>query len=222
MCGRYIFTPGEKYFDRFDISNRIDKLLDSYNVSPSQSMPVVVRNSPNKSMLMKWGLSPIWMKGKSGLINARAETITEKPMFKSPFQKRRCLVPANGFYEWKKTEKGKVPYFIHLKSDELFAFAGIYDEHEDAGNKKHQTYAIITSTPNELMKDIHDRMPVILTKKEEDIWLDPESDEDVLLSLLDSFPASDMDAYTVSRDVNSPQNNIKDLLKKVDYPEGSS
>ncbi len=217
MCGRYVFNPGKpnEFFDRFNVENRDVKLQDNYNVAPGQVMPTITRNSPNKITLMKWGLTPGWMKGKSGPINARSETILEKPMFKRPFLNNRCLIPTSGFYEWKKTKDGKIPYFIHLKNVEMFSFAGIYESHEDAGGKTHFTYAIITTSPNKLMEDIHDRMPVIISKAGEDLWIDNENkDSEPLLSLFKPFKASDMEAYPVSSRVNTPINNSPDLLER--------
>jgi len=219
MCGRYVFNPGkpDDFYNRFDVEDRSTKLQDNYNVAPGQLMPTITRNSPNTVTLMKWGLTPGWMKGRSGPINARSETILEKPMFKHSFLNKRCLIPTSGFYEWKKTKDGKVPFYIHLKNDELFSFAGIYESHEDAGGKLHFTYVIITTNPNKLMKDIHDRMPVIISKENEDLWLDNEGkDTEPLLNLLKPYKASDMEAYPVSTRVNTPINNSHDLLTKVD------
>src|SRR6266536_512231 len=158
MCGRYTLVPTENVAGRFNVDDQQLPLLPRYNVAPTQPMPVVVRNSPNRIVEMQWGLIPSWSKEprvKFSTINARAETITTSPVFRGPFRSRRCLVPASGFFEWQKSEDGKLPYFIHLKDTELFAFAGLYDVWKDAEGKEFLTYTIITTTPNSLMASIH-------------------------------------------------------------------
>jgi len=221
MCGRYGFVPDTNFDERFQVEHRQETLLPSYNVAPGATMPVVVRNSPNRVELMKWGLIPFWAKDPKisyKTINARAETVATTPAFREAFKRRRCLVPASGFYEWQKTERGKIPYFIHLKDTELFAFAGLYDVWKDAEGQELRTYTILTTTPNALMQPIHNRMPVILQPDDEGTWIDPGVNDPVsLLSLLKPFPAELMEAYTVSRAVNSPANDSNELLSPVDY-----
>jgi putative SOS response-associated peptidase YedK len=219
MCGRYTLEPVDQILERFDITGAELELEPNYNVAPTQHMPVVVRNSPNRLEFMQWGLIPFWAKdSKIGykMINARAESVTDKPSFRKAFVSQRCLVPASGFYEWKKTEQGKVPHFIHLKDEKLFAFAGLYDVWRDEDGREIQTYTIITTEPNELMEDIHDRMPVILRREGEETWIDPEIKDKVRLeSLLVPYPAEEMEAYPVSLMVNNPRNNNDSLVEPV-------
>jgi putative SOS response-associated peptidase YedK len=159
-------------------------------------------------VIMQWGLIPHWVKDpKKSMhpINAKAETLAEKPMFQSLLKNKRCLVPASGFYEWKKDGKRKIPYYIHLKDSPLFAFAGLYDIWYDAFNKAHPTFTVITTDANELVAPLHDRMPVILRREDESRWLAgdaPSSGE--MKKILEPYPASEMDAYPVSPRVNSP------------------
>lgn len=227
MCGRYLLAEKpERIYKRYNISKeniaKQLKLDPMYNIAPGAITPVITRNSPNKLELMKWGLIPHWAKDpKIGykMINARAETIADKPSFRGPFKKHRCLVPASGFYEWKKleNEKTKIPYLIKNKSDELLSFAGLYDVWRDAENKEFKTFTIITTAPNELMSPIHNRMPVLLEKEEEKAWLDSETIPEDLLKLLDPYPSALLEAYTVSQDVNNPRNQGVELLKMFEY-----
>jgi len=166
---------------------------------------------------MQWGLIPSWSKEprvQFSTINARAETISKSPVFRGPFKSQRCLVPASGFYEWRQTGQGKQPYCIRLNDGELFAFAGLYDVwHDPAGNELY-SYTIITTTPNGLVAPIHNRMPVILHRDAEDVWLDKETDSARLMSLLSAYPADKMEAYPVSRAVNDPSNEGAELIQQ--------
>ena len=177
MCGRYTFEPGTKFYDRFEIDNRLNFLAKNYTASPGQILPVITRHSPNQVQLMKWGLIPFWSKDQKGrqlLFNARAESVFTKPAFHQAFRTQRCLVPANGFYEWKQEGSKKIPYFFEIKDRPLFAFAGLYDNN---------SYTIITTEPNAEVLPIHHRMPVILTENNESVWLDPAASSSVLISL---------------------------------------
>jgi len=218
MCGRYSLVPTENIAARFDIQQQQITLSPRYNVAPSQSMPVVVRNSPNRLVEMQWGLIPSWSKeprAQFSTINARAETITKSPVFRGPFKTRRCLVPASAFYEWQRTERGKQPFCIRLKETDLFAFAGLYDVWHDADGNELCSYTVITTQPNDLVASIHNRMPVILRQEDEDAWLDKGSDSAQLLALLKAYPADKMEAYPVSRAVNSPANEGAELMQAV-------
>ncbi|KPV53102.1 hypothetical protein SE17_11560 [Kouleothrix aurantiaca] len=219
MCGRYTFEPIDDVLERFDIDGAELDLEPNYNVAPTQTMPVVVRNSPNHLEFMRWGLIPSWAKDwKIGykMINARAETVAEKPAYRKAFASQRCLVPASGFYEWRKTDDGKIPHYIHLKSGELFAFAGLYDVWHDEQGREVHTYTIITTEPNALMYEIHDRMPVILKRQDEEIWVDPAvKDRERLEALLVPYSSDEMEAYPVSPRVNSPRNNDTTLTERA-------
>ncbi len=216
MCGRYYLAEESKrIYQRFSIKlptpDKQFPLDPMYNIAPGSLVPVVTQNNIE---LMKWGLIPHWAKDPRigyKLINTRAETVTHKPSFKSSFQKYRCLIPASGFYEWKTKDE---PYLIHMKSNEIFSFAGIYDIWKDAEEKEFKTFSIITTLPNKLISEIHDRMPVILNRKDEDIWVGDSQDTQKLISLLVPYPDDELEAYVVSKDVNSPKNQGESLIKK--------
>ncbi len=193
---------------------------ERYNIAPTQYVLTVTNDgSENQAQMMKWGLIPFWAKDpKIGnrSINARAETLHARPMFRSAFQKRRCLVIADGFYEWMKEGKKKIPMRIALRSGEPFGFAGLWERWEDPDGQLVQSCSIVTTTPNELIAPIHDRMPVILPKQFERRWLVPGSqDQDSLKALLAPYSALEMDAYPVSTLVNSPKNDITEILERV-------
>src|SRR5437588_6705059 len=219
MCGRYsLFDPDEMY-DRFSIVNRrlVIDIEPHYNIAPGNYLPVVVKHSPNQVELMKWRLVPHWSKEprvKYSTINARAENITSSSVYREPFKTKRCLIPANGFFEWKQISSGKVPYFIHLKHEPMFAFAGLYDIWTDAEGKEFKSFSIITTTPNEIMQPIHNRMPVILPKEHEEVWLAPEETNTAkLLTFLQPYPSNQMEAYSVSTAVNRPMNDDPEVIK---------
>ncbi|MCY7864799.1 SOS response-associated peptidase [Bacillus spizizenii] len=221
MCGRFtLFSTFDDIIDQFDIDQFLPKneYHPSYNVAPSQNILAIINDgSHNRLGKLRWGLIPPWAKDEKigyKMINARAETITEKPAFRKPLVSKRCIIPADSFYEWKRLDpKTKIPMRIKLKSSALFAFAGLYEKWKTHQGDPLYTCTIITTTPNELMKDIHDRMPVILTHDHEKEWLNPlNTDPDDLQSLLLPYDADDMEAYEVSPLVNSPKNNSLELL----------
>jgi putative SOS response-associated peptidase YedK len=197
-----------------------------YNIAPQTENPVIVKGklsgegARQHMEVMQWGLVPHWAKDpKIGykMINARAESVHEKPSFRDPFKKQRCLVPANGFYEWPvdpKNPKRKTPLYIHLKSDDLFAFAGIWSLWGEGETLK-RTYSLITTEPNPMLAKYHDRMPVILSRDEEEIWLNPDTKAADLQKLLDPYPAKEMEAYEVSTLVNKPVNDSPENIKPV-------
>jgi len=207
-----------------DLANRYDAYADNdfnlepnYNVSPSFVMPVITKKSPKKIQFMKWGLIPSWAKDPSignKMINARAESILEKPSFRNSFKNKRCLVPATGFYEWKKDENIKIPYYFKPKDDSIFSFAGLYDLWVDAEGKEILSYTIITTEANEIMKPIHNRMPIILQKMDEDKWLDLSSKDLELIDLLKPSESETLEKYQVSSEVNNPRNNSENLITK--------
>jgi len=224
MCGRITLTT-----DKDDLQSRFgyvnpsgDLFTPRYNIAPSQNCPIVTVNEDKRVLIMmRWGLVPFWAKDvKSGynLINAKAETLKEKASFRTPFKKKRCLVLADGFYEWTHSEKkgAKQPYRFVLKNRQPFAFAGLWDERSNPDGEKLLTFTIITTSANELMELIHDRMPVILHEKDEGMWLDPQlNDTDKLSTLLKPYPAKEMEAYKVSTFVNSPKNNSPKCIEPV-------
>ncbi|WP_044748965.1 SOS response-associated peptidase [Bacillus alveayuensis] len=222
MCGRFTLTIDEnKVLDRFNAVKANDfEYVRRYNIAPSQAVLAIVNDGEkNRLGQLRWGLVPFWAKDiKIGykMINARAETLAEKPAFKHAFKRQRCIIPADGFYEWKKALKGKQPMRIKLKSDEVFGFAGLWDRWKSPEGTVIHSCTIITTEPNELMADIHNRMPVILRKEDEETWLNRSiEDNDLLHDLLKPFPADEMEAYEVSTLVNSPKNDVPELIKKI-------
>ena len=223
MCGRFVRKSAkEELRKRFGFDNPLGGVLlePRYNIAPSQEHPVLIVNQDRRMLrMMKWGLVPHWAKDpKIGykMINARSEGIEEKPSFRGPLKKGRCLVIADGFYEWQKPgKKTKIPYYFRLKSNEPFAFAGLWDLWEK-GDEPLWTFTIITTSPNELMEPIHSRMPVILRESDEARWLDPEiTDSKSVLTLLKPYPAQEMECYKVSTIVNSPKNDAPECLIPV-------
>jgi putative SOS response-associated peptidase YedK len=211
MCGRYtIKAPVAQLATLFDVLEP-SPLAPRYNVAPTQSVPVV-RLSPQHNRremaMLRWGLIPSWAKDAvigNRMINARADS--EKPSFRSAFEKRRCLVVADGFYEWQKLNGKKQPYYIGLKGGGPFAFAGLWEHWQDPEDKPVETCTIITTDANELVKPIHNRMPVILQPKDYQEWLDPEvENKGELQELLRPYPSEAMTAYPVSSFVNNPNN----------------
>lgn len=218
MCGRYQLSVTEKDITiRFHVEVYEKLYRPSYNCAPSQKLPVISSDQPDRLAFYKWGLIPFWAKDPKiayKLINAKSETIEEKPSFKHSFKRRRCLVICNGFYEWKKGNNQKIPYRIFLRENKLFAMAGIWDEWKDAEQKPLRSFSILTTSPNELMKDIHQRMPVILDKTNEHTWLH-ENNPDLLKNLLKPFPADNMEAYQISSLVNSPRNDTPEIIEAL-------
>jgi putative SOS response-associated peptidase YedK len=201
---------------RFGVDAPPQDLEARYNVAPGQLMPVVIGNGSNHIELMRWGLVPSWAKDpKIGyrMINARAETVAEKPAFRRSLASRRCLVPATGFFEWQKHGASKTPYYIRLKDESLFAFAGLYDVWVDDEGRPLKSYTIITTAPNTLLAPVHDRMPVILPREAEAIWLNTSMRDPVALQrLLAPYDAERMELYPVSTRVNSTAHEGQDLL----------
>ena len=218
MCGRFTRTQSVPSMAKeFGVSEVSCELGASYNIAPTQQVAVVISEGVKQLVAMRWGLVPSWAKDISvgnKMINARAETITEKASFRSAFKKRRCLVVADGFYEWQKVGDAKSPVYIRLKSGRPFGFAGLYEVWNSPEDEQLTTCAIITTEANELMRPIHERMPVIIPKELENEWLNPlNADQGALLQLLKPYPDDEMVAYPVSKRVNSPQNNSPELIK---------
>lgn len=225
MCGRYsLFADPLEVMERFGLEELSFDWQPRYNIAPGQLIPVIIAERGRKRIgQLRWGLVPSWAKDdKSGykMINARSETLTEKPAFRTLFVRKRCIIPADGFYEWKKTEKGKQPMRIMMQDGSLFAFAGLYDTWTGPDGQKLSTCTIITTKPNELVSDIHDRMPVILrSPQDEQIWLDRERyDADLLESLLVPYDGQRMKAYPVSAMVGSPANDLPECIEEISAP----
>jgi len=220
MCGRYtLATNTQKLAESFSGFEVPAELPPRYNVAPTQPIAVVANNGQHKVEFFQWGLIPSWAKDpKIGnqMINARAETLGEKPAFRNAYKRRRCLVLADGFYEWKKEGDGaKTPMYIRLASGDPFAFAGLWEMWQTAEDTI-LSCTIITTDPNDLMAQIHNRMPVILPPDVYEQWLDPaERSPDQLQGLLQPYPAELMTAYPVSKMVNSPKNDTPALIEPV-------
>ena len=219
MCGRFTMTsPWEMLRERFGVDIPEMQYHFRYNAAPGQDQWVIPEETPNKAQLFHWGLVPFWAKDpKIGnrLINARAETVAEKPAFRTPFRKHRCLVLADGFYEWDKKGAKRVPYRVVLKDERPFAFAGICDYWKDEKGKELKSFSIITTDANDLISRIHDRMPVILSPKDEKEWLDPELEITKAVEMLHPYPAEEMKMYPVSTLVNSPKNDLPEVIKST-------
>ena len=192
-----------------------------YNIAPMSQALVVVNEESRILKSMQWGLVPHWTREATignKMINARAETLTLKPSFRKSFERKRCLVPADGFYEWQKVDgsKIKIPMRIVLKSREPFAFAGLWDTWQKPDGSELQSFTIITTEPNELMRTIHNRMPVILHETDEETWLDQDfTDTSKLSELLTPYPTVEMESYEVSPMVNSPWNDSPACIRPV-------
>ena len=226
MCGRYVLTtPGEVLAQIFETAPPPEELLEAivprYNISPTQAVPIVRQpaGGARELALVQWGLVPHWAKDpKIGnqLINARAETAAEKPSFRDAMKRRRCLIPADGFYEWQKLGKGKQPWLLRVEGARTFAFAGLWSQWKNPeGGATLETCAILTTTPNELTATVHDRMPVILPATTWRRWLDDAPPGTPFTELLISYPAAQMEALPVSKRVNSPANEGPDLIEPV-------
>ena len=220
MCGRFIQKSERRIItEEFYIGEFLDEVITSYNVAPGQKAGVIINKGKNTYLLYKWGLVPSWAKDPeigTRMINARAETLASKPSFKSAFRGRRCLIPADGFYEWKKEGNFKVPYYVFHKSKKPFSLAGLWEIWKNPDDTPLTTFTIITTEANPLLKNLHDRMPVILPPENRDTWLNPESTDIAGLSeLLRPFDDQLLDFYEVSRFVNAPQNNTPQCITPV-------
>jgi putative SOS response-associated peptidase YedK len=220
MCGRYTLTLNlEDLQGRFQFEALDLEYQPRYNIAPTQQVLTVTNDGQRKAQFMRWGLIPFWAKdAKIGnrMINAVGETVAVKPAFRAPFKKRRCLVLADGFYEWRKSEKTKIPTYIFLKSREPFAFAGLWESWKSPEGDLIRSCTIVTTSPNQFIAPIHNRMPVILSEETEALWLDPVTEEaDVLAPLLIPSPGELMDSYTVSQLVNSPKNHGPECIERA-------
>jgi len=223
MCGRFtIIADPAKVMERYILDEIPFAYEPRYNAAPGQLIPAIIEHQGQRRIgQLRWGLVPSWAQDEKigyKMINARAETLMDKPAFRNLVARKRCIIPADGFYEWKQSAsgKGKQPMRIMMKSGELFSFAGLYDMWEQPDGKKLATCTIITTKPNEIVADIHDRMPVILKPEDEHLWLDREHyDADLLLSLLVPYEASEMKAYPVSNIVGHAKNDVPACIEEA-------
>ena len=216
MCGRFTLRNPEGIkvggIDWYDLGY----LVPRYNIAPSQDVLTVVEHaSTREATFLQWGLIPYWSKEAKGIINARVETIDQKPSFKESFEKRRCLIPADGFYEWERNGKISQPYYFQMKDAAPFAFAGVWDRWQ-YNDRTITSCAIVTTTANDLLAKIHIRMPVILRPESYDLWLREESRAADLKDLLVPFPSEQMKSHAVSYDVNDAKVEGEHLLREVE------
>ncbi len=221
MCGRFTLTiSGNEIAKSFKVKE-VQDWSPRYNIAPSQEVVTIVQGLQSQRQLkaMKWGLIPSWSKdGQIGnrLINARGETVAEKPSFRNAFKHRRCLIIADGFYEWQNQSNSKQPYYIHLKTRQPFAFAGLWSVWNSGQTEEVLSCCIITTEAHELMKPLHHRMPVLLSGDSYSQWLDPTfSDTDTLGSFLTPYDSNAMSAYQVSQKVNRPTNDHPNCLERI-------
>lgn len=221
MCGRYTLTVDEELilvrFQSVKVTEEV--YVKRYNIAPGQQVFAIVNDGEkNRLGTLRWGLIPPWAKDpKLGykMINARGETLAEKPAFRRAFRRQRCLIPADGFYEWKQMGKEKQPYYIRLKSGEPFAFAGLWERWPSPDGTVIHSCTIITTKANEQLAELHPRMPVILKKEDEALWLNRKCEDLALLQeLLRPYPGEEMEIYPVSAEVNSAKNDYPSLINK--------
>ncbi len=222
MCGRYtLHVSLSEITEEFEIYDVDWVWVPYFNIAPGTNVPAVVNEQHNKLKTFRWGLIPSWSKEEPAdvrMINARAETLNEKPSFARIFKSQRCIIPANGFYEWRVSEgsKTKIPYYVRLRSGRLMGFAGLYDVWKSPSGKIIQSCTIITTMPNDLLSPIHNRMPVIIEPARRGVWLNREiKDPQALIPLLKPYPSEEMEVYEVSPKVNSPKFNNPDCIKPL-------
>ena len=225
MCGRYNIIPdAEAWVTAFSLPDEVGKeisnLTPNYNVAPTQDILIVRNNRETEDrefVFVHWGLVPFWAKDKvigNRMINARAETVAEKPAFRAAFRKRHCLIPASGFYEWRKSDSGKQPMLIRMKDESTFAFAGLWESWRNPDNEVEiHSCTIITTQANDFMAQIHNRMPVIIDVNDYNRWLDPNDGSDA--TLLQPCSGAWLEAYPISTYVNSPRNNDSKCIERV-------
>lgn len=221
MCGRFTLSqPAEAIATAFQLET-VPELEPRYNIAPTQSVATILQTAESKRelRLLRWGLIPSWAKDPamgSRLINARSETVSEKPSFRNALRRRRCLIVADGFYEWQRQEHKKQPYYFRLQNKQPFGFAGLWEHWKSPDGEEIDSCTIITTAANELMHSIHDRMPVILEPQDYDLWLDPSVQQpEALQPLLDPYASEAMTSYPVSTLVNKPTNNSAELINSL-------
>ena len=225
MCGRFaLLTTNEGLAQAFGLAAdnmmSIPEAVPRYNIAPTQPVAAVRLDKQGERELtfFRWGLIPSWAKDisfGSRLINARSETVAEKPSFRSAFKRRRCLIPASGFFEWQKIDGRKQPIYIHPRDEGIFALAGLWEQWHDPEGGLLQSCTILTTTPNELMEPIHNRMPVIIENEDFNMWLDPGDRPELGLHLCRPFVAAKMASYPVSTFVNNPRNDDVSCIRPL-------
>jgi len=221
VCGRItLTTPGDELADYLRTVESLDR-APRYNIAPTQAVAAVrVEDDARRHLReMRWGLIPHWADDPSignRMVNARAETVAEKPAFRDPFRRSRCLVVADGFYEWQRLDGAKQPWYLYRADGEPLALAGLWDRWRPPDGEPVTSCTIVTTRPNELVEELHDRMPVILPEEDWQSWLDPEQrDAAALQELLRAFPADGMEAHAVSKHVNSPANDDPECIRPL-------
>ena len=222
MCGRFTLTldPGELQA-LLDLGPFVHIVQPRYNIAPSQPIPIVKDANKREVELYRWGLVPSWADDPNignRMINARSETAHEKPSFRAAFKRRRCLILADGFFEWHADQKGapKTPYLFKLKNDHPFTFAGLYEHWQAPEGGELHTCTILTCPPNDLVKDYHNRMPVMLSEEARWQWLLEDTNEKALLDMLIPYPTEEMKCYPVSKAVNTPNNDSPEVLEPLE------
>lgn len=217
MCGRYVLSASPNALQEAFQLESVPEFAPRYNIAPTQLAPVITNEQAKTLSFFRWGLIPSWAKDVAignKMINARSEGVEDKPSFRAALKKRRCLVPATGFYEWRKDEDGKTPMYIQLQDEPVFGLAGLWEVWKDpATQEKVFSYTIMTTAANEFMKSLHDRMPVILKPEDYATWLEPdELPTAVAHELLVPYDPQNMTAYAVSRMVNKPSVDSEDCI----------
>lgn len=225
MCGRYtLHQKAQALKSYYHLKALPNGLKDNFNVAPGQFMPVILNKDGEPELeMMKWGLVPVWAKDPNigyKLINARDDTIFSKPVWRNIILRQRCLIPADGFYEWQKVslagKEQKQPFYIKPKQADLFSFAGVWETRKDAEGLELKTYSIITTSPNKEMKTIHNRMPVILHQEDYASWLEPSlSSKSDIAPFLRPYEDNELEIYKVSKNVNTARNNSAELIYPI-------
>jgi putative SOS response-associated peptidase YedK len=221
MCGRYSIEQEPKFDELGDVRVEWSPFKPRYNVAPTQRVPIIrLEEGALVGSDAKWGLVPVWAKDPAignKLINARGETVAEKPSFRSAFKSRRCLVPADGFYEWEKVGKGKQPWRFVRKDRKPFLFAGLWERwRPDQAADWLVSFTIITTTPNHVAEAVHERMPVILGEDTARTWIDPKADREQLQELIAPCPDDWLERYPIGSAVSSPANDRKEIIQPID------
>jgi putative SOS response-associated peptidase YedK len=220
MCGRFAQRSDPKRLAREFQVKEMPEIEPRYNIAPTQDILSIRQvESDREAVFFKWGLVPVWAKDVSigaKLINARSETVTEKPSFREAFKKRRCIIPADGFYEWQRTNGKKQPFFFQMRDESPLGFAGLWERWEGTGREAINSCTILTTEANEVLRPVHDRMPVILHPEDYELWLDSDVRKlDLVKELLSPYPASEMMSYPVGSSINSPRNQGAELIEQV-------